>query len=144
MEEVPRKVGEGEVRIDISDGYVWISNMTQIQYNIIREWNMTRWIRQEQALRGDITLELLNSLAELTTLPPNVEKVRARLHDRYAALETERAASEPTPMYDYPVKRKLFKHQIRGANMAMIAFGEEVTPPISKEDRGFGFLFEMG
>jgi len=118
-------VGETALRIEIIDGYVWISNVSNIQYNIIREWNMTRWIRQEQALRGDVTLELLDNLAELTKLPPGVEKVRARLHNRYAAIEAERAASEPTPMYDYPVKRKLFKHQIRGANMAMIAFGCE-------------------
>ena len=127
------------MRVALKDGYIAISNMTSQEYNTIREWNLTKYVRSEQALKGIVTLDLLDNLAQLTRLPPDLATVRARLHDRDAEIQALRAEPEPTPLYDYPVKRKLFKHQIRGANMAMVA----LTTPYFKH-KGFGLLFSMG
>ena len=80
------------------------------------------------------------------------------------AANRERLKEDPVPLYPYPVKTSMYKHQIRGANMAMLTMGlinpgktadmESRDPGISKEipltgyiqhtHYGFSFLFEMG
>ena len=120
------------MRVALKDGYIAISNMTNQEYNTIREWNLTKYVRSEQALKGIVTLDLLDNLAQLTRLPPDLATVRARLHDRDAEIQALRAEPEPTPLYDYPVKRKLFKHQIRGANMAMVALELTMEKGVSR------------
>ena len=42
---------------------------------------------------------------------------------------------DPVPLYKYPVKYPLFKHQTRGANMALITFGLIDPPDVPDEER---------
>ena len=37
--------------------------------------------------------------------------------------QREQLEKDPKPLVDYPVKAKLMRHQIVGANMALIQFG---------------------
>ena len=57
-------------------------------------------------------------------------------------IEKQRADAHPVPLHNYPVKAELFMHQIRGANMAAIAFG--LNAPPEKIRAGFAFFMEMG
>lgn len=67
------------------------------------------------------------------------------------AIDSERASREVSPVYPYPVKTRLFQHQVRGANMALLALGlmpypgmEQMPKSLRSRGKGFGFLFEMG
>jgi hypothetical protein len=44
------------------------------------------------------------------------------------AVDRERIRAEPVPLYKYPVKLPLYKHQVRGVNMALLTFGF-IDPP---------------
>lgn len=107
----------------ISDGMIYIWQTTPIEYKIIREWNGMRWNRQKQALVGPASLENLNNMTSFGKLPEAIEAERQRLQKTSDAVEYERSTDVPVPMIDYPVKAKLFMHQIRACNMALLTFG---------------------
>ena len=137
------------MRIAVKDGDVILQQLTSDQYNIIKSWNLMRWVRAEQALRGKVSIDLLDKLASLGKLPPHIEGIRSSLHHTADLVNGERNAEEPEPLVPYPVKKSLYKHQVRAANMALITFGYEPelsdfidTDPADR--RGFGLLFEMG
>ena len=51
------------------------------------------------------------------------------------AVDQERMKEDPEPLYKYPVKFPLFKHQVRGANMALITFGLIEPPEITQKEK---------
>ena len=57
------------------------------------------------------------------------------MNELQEAVDEERMAEEPVPLYNYPVKYPLFKHQTRGANMALLTFGL-VDPPEKETKNG--------
>lgn len=137
------------MRIAIKNGDVILQQLTPDQYNIIKSWNLMRWVRSEQALRGKANLALLDKLATLGKLPPSIEEMRKRLHGTADRVNAERNAENPEPLIQYPVTKSLFKHQTRAANMAVITFGYDpdagdFTETGPDDRRGFGLLFEMG
>ena len=48
---------------------------------------------------------------------------RSQLHRVQEAIDSERVNPHPKPLADYPVKMSLYDHQVRGANMCLVAFG---------------------
>ena len=92
-------------------------------YREIVSWGKFRYVKKDQTLRGPVDLDCLNQLSRMTDLSPEVERIRKRLQRRRVALEAERNRKDVHALVDYPVKHPLFQHQIRGANMALIAFG---------------------
>lgn len=111
------------MKVAIKDGDLLIQQVTSDQYNIIKSWNMMRWVRSEQILRGRASMALLDKLTVFGKLPPNIEAVRAKLHRTADLVNAERSAEEPVPLVPYPVTKTLFRHQTRAANMALITFG---------------------
>jgi len=57
-------------------------------------------------------------------------------------IERQRSATDPAPLFQYPVTADLYKHQIRGANMAMAALG--FTETKKNTQGGFALFMEMG
>lgn len=98
-----------------------------VQFTIIKSWNKMKWNKKLQQLEGTADLELLDKLSGIVRLPPAIEVHRAELHRVQDAVDRERINPEPVPMYNYPVKLPLYRHQIRGANMALLTFGL-ITP----------------
>lgn len=94
-----------------------------VQFTIIKSWNKMKWNKKLQQLEGVADLELLDKLASIVRLPPAIEAHRMEMRRVQDAVDRERVNPEPVPMYNYPVKLPLYRHQIRGANMAMITFG---------------------
>ena len=82
-----------------------------------------RWLKADQAFVGKADFELLDRLSRMVKLPPGLEELRRRLRSAAEAVERERFAENPVPLVVYPVKTPLFRHQVRGANMAMLVFG---------------------
>lgn len=119
----------------LKGGQILIKDADNMQFTIIKSWNKMKWSKAEQMLYGPADVELLNRLAGLVRLPELIEKERQRLNEIAAAVDRERLKEEPEPLYKYPVKYPLFKHQTRGANMALITFGLVKPPAAPKEEK---------
>lgn len=87
-----------------------------------------KWSRQRQELSGPADIELLNKLAGIVKLPQSIETERVKLNEVMAAVDRERMNQNPIPMIKPPVKPKLFTHQVRGYNMALMVFGLAEPP----------------
>lgn len=108
-----------------------IKEADNVQFTVIKSWNKMKWNKKLQQLEGIADLELLDKLASIVRLPPAIEAHRAELHRVQDAVDRERVNPEPEPLYKYPVKLPLYKHQVRGANMCLLTFGL-VEPPEAK------------
>ena len=81
------------------------------------------WAPKRKLLLGVVNLELVERLCKAFPAPAELVDLRQRLRRRQSMIDAERMAEEPRPLVDYPVRAKMFAHQIRGANMALLAFG---------------------
>ena len=116
------------MKMALKDGQILIKDADDLQFTIIKSWNKMKWSKAEQMLSGPVDGELLNRLAGLVRLPDHIEAERQRLNRISEAVDKERMTEEPVPLYKYPVKMSLFKHQTRGANMALMVLGL-IEPP---------------
>lgn len=94
-----------------------------VQFTVIKSWNKMKWNKKLQQLEGIADMELLDKLTSIVRLPQSIEQYRANLHRVQDAVDRERVNQNPEPAYNYPVKMSLYKHQVRGANMALLTFG---------------------
>lgn len=121
----------------MKDGRIVLAQIEQARMDKLKKTGLLRWNRRERTYSAPVTLDLLDALAQIFPLPDTVEAERQRLAGIARQLDAQRAASEPVPLTSYPVRAKLFRHQVRAANMALIQLS-------SKPSAGFGLLFEMG
>ena len=119
----------------LDNGTLIIADCDSTQFNIIKSWNKMKWNKSRQWLEGPCTGELLNKLSSIVRLPEPIEAERKHFNDVAAAVDRERMKEDPVPLYKYPVKYPLFKHQTRGANMALITFGLIDPPDVPDEER---------
>lgn len=125
------------MKVAIKDGRIVLAQIEQARMDKFKKTGMLRWNRAARTYSAPVTLDLLEVLAQIFPLPGTVEAERRRLTGIARQLDAQRAASEPVPLTSYPVRAKLFRHQVRAANMALIQLS-------SKPSAGFGLLFEMG
>lgn len=93
-------------------------------YESLRSTGRFRWIRKDKTMRGRFCLATLDALASCCKLPPHIALERERLRVISDAVEAQRADDDPKPLVPFPIKdAALMKHQIRGANMALLIFG---------------------
>lgn len=124
--------------ICIKDNMLIISQ-PNAAYNALHEAGMY-WDKRTKTLRSPINVEILDRVCSIFgTLPKELEEYRIRMHSKQFTIDALRNDPDPIPIAEYPVKIPLYRHQIRGANMAM-----KVFDGYSPTGRGFGFLFEMG
>lgn len=110
------------MRITMKDGQLVLADVGAY-YGVLRSWGLLTYHKPTQTLRGTVSLELLDNLAGLGRLPREIEAERQHLRAVKEAIDAERGNEHPVPLVRYPVKAKLFEHQIRGANMCLLAFG---------------------
>lgn len=110
------------MRITLEDGLLTIAALDSTQYTVIKSWNMMRWNKSMKRLEGAATEELLDKLSSIARLPEPIEAERQKMIAVRRAVDAERLMEEPTE-YKFPVKVPLFKHQQRGAVMALLTFG---------------------
>ena len=125
------------MKVAIKDGRIVLAQIEQARMDKLKKTGMLRWNKAARTYSAPVTLDLLDVLAQIFPLPDTVEAERRRLTGIARQLDAQRAASEPVPLTSYPVRAKLFRHQVRAANMALIQLS-------SKPSAGFGLLFEMG
>lgn len=116
------------MKMALKDGQVLIKEADNNQTLIMKSWGKLKYSKAELMYYGPADAELLNRLAKIVKLPDPIEKRRQRLNRISEAVDQERMNEEPKPLYKFPVKLPLFKHQIRGANMALLVFGL-IAPP---------------
>lgn len=129
------------MKIALIRGVVTIAELSNLDFQRLKNISGLRWNRTTRCMVGPVSLNLLDGLARYYKLPADMETKRQRLGKTRREIDAERLAEDPAPLLPYPVKANLYKHQIRGANMALRAFGAlgAKTP-----GGGFGELFEMG
>jgi len=115
---------------------------------VIRGWNLMSWNRTSKAMTGKVSVELLDHFKVFGRLPAHVGEVLEDLRRKEALASAAKLEEDPRPLTDFPVKAELFKHQIRGANCALLTFGwdpaAEGFEAAQNGGRGYGELFEMG
>jgi hypothetical protein len=112
----------------MKDGQILIKDADNTQFTIIKSWSKMKWSRAERMFYGPADIELLNKLSGIVRLPGPIEDRRKKLNEVAEAIDRERLKEKPEPLYRYPVKKQLYQHQTRGANMALMAFGL-IAPP---------------
>lgn len=129
------------MKIALIRDVVTIAELSNLDFQRLKNISGLRWNRTTRCMVGPVSLNLLDGLARYYKLPADMETKRQRLGKTRREIDAERLAEDPAPLLPYPVKANLYKHQIRGANMALRAFGalDAKTP-----GGGFGELFEMG
>lgn len=129
------------MKIALIRGVVTIAELSNLDFQRLKNISGLRWNRTTRCMVGPVSLNLLDGLARYYKLPADMETKRQRLGKTRREINAERLVEDPAPLLPYPVKANLYKHQIRGANMALRAFGalDAKTP-----GGGFGELFEMG
>ena len=129
------------MKIALIRGVVTIAELSNLDFQRLKNISGLRWNRTTRCMVGPVSLNLLDGLARFYKLPADMETKRQRLGKTRREIDAERLAEDPAPLLPYPVNANLYKHQIRGANMALRAFGalDAKTP-----GGGFGELFEMG
>lgn len=129
------------MKIALIRGVVTIAELSNLDFQCLKNISGLRWNRTTRCMVGPVSLNLLDGLARYYKLPADMETKRQRLGKTRREIDAERLAEDPAPLLPYPVKANLYKHQIRGANMALRAFG---ALDAKTHGGGFGELFEMG
>ena len=95
-------------------------------YDALAATGLYRWNRRDKTMRAAVSVESINALENIFhRLPEPLQILRRTLQRRQHMLQAQREqlTGEPVPLVRYPVKAKLMRHQVVGANMALIQFG---------------------
>lgn len=113
------------MKIKMKNGYIYIIEANITQTEILKSWIQLKWDKKMQCWAGAISLELLDKLSSTFQMPPSIKAEHDRLNAIQDAVDKERikAAEDIKPLVKYPVKKKLYTHQVRAANMALMVFG---------------------
>lgn len=124
------------MKIALKNGTVFLKDVDADRFAVIKSWGLMKYDRTRQMLVGAETLELLNKLLMFGAMPSYIETERKTLLAIETAINDERLKDEPALLCPVPLKPgiKLFKHQIRGINMALIRFG--LDPESAKHKGG--------
>ena len=114
------------MRIKMDKGYIVLIEADSTQTAVLKSWGgMMKWNKRQKWWEGLVCAELLNRLAGLIPLPKPLNAERYRLNAVQEAVDAERVrpTEDLKPFAKYPVKRNLYAHQMRAANMALLTFG---------------------
>lgn len=111
------------MKIAVKDGKILIKEADATQMAIMKSWNKLKWNKSLQMMVGECDLEILQRLSTIVRLPGSIDAIRQKMEDAQEAVDAERIRKEPKPLAHYPVKKSLYTHQVRAANMALLTFG---------------------
>lgn len=78
-----------------------IKDADNVQFTVIKSWNKMRWVKKLQELQGTADLELLDRFAGLVRLPPDIDRRRQELKAVQDAVDRQRVADHPDPLFKY-------------------------------------------
>ncbi len=117
----------------IDNGIIFVKASRE-EEAVIKTWRMMKKDKDKGFWYGAITRPLLENLKRNGGLIPPAKKILDDMLTVQAAVDKERTKpdKEVKARYKYPVKAKLFTHQTRAANMALMVFG--IVDPEGKAD----------
>lgn len=95
-------------------------------YEALANTGLFRWNRRDKTMRATVAIESITALEDIYhRLPEPLQILRRQLQRRDHLMQSQRESLDksPVPLVRYPVKAQLMRHQIVGANMALIQFG---------------------
>ena len=95
-------------------------------YNQIANTGLYKWRKADKTMRATLSIDSITALEDIfhrLPEPLRTERARLQLRERMLQEQREQLDGDPKPLVHYPVKANLMRHQIVGANMALIAFG---------------------
>lgn len=112
----------------IENGMIYVIAKSD-QEATIRAWRMMKKDKEKGYWYAPISKELLLNLQNRWGLIPPAKKLLEEMQEIQDAVDAERVKPDKdvSPMCRFPVKAKLYTHQIRAANMALMTFG--AIPP---------------
>lgn len=112
----------------IENGLIFVKADKE-QEAVIKTWRLMTKDKEKGYWYGIISKPLLLNLKRNGGLIPPAQKLLDQMQTVQDAVDAERVKpdKEVNPMYKFPVKAKLYTHQIRAANMALMTFG--AVPP---------------
>lgn len=108
----------------VENGIIFVRATTE-EDAVIKTWRMMKKDKEKGYWHGEITRPLLENLKRNGGLIPPAKAILDGMLKVQAAVDAERVRPDPE-VHCYrepPVKAKLFKHQQRAYNMALITFG---------------------
>lgn len=113
----------------LDGGYIFVKADREEEASI-KTWRMMSKDKKNGWWYARTSLQLLEKIYGTWGLIPAAKKEMERLRGIQAAVDRERIrpAGELKPMAEYPVKPKLYAHQVRAANMALMVFGMAKPP----------------
>lgn len=114
------------MKMKIENGYIYIIEADTRQTEILKSWKyMIKWDKRKKWWAGFASLELLDKLSGIISLPATIKAEYQHMAAVQKAVDKERvkAAEKVKPLVNYPVKKKLYTHQCRAANMCLLTFG---------------------
>lgn len=115
------------MRMKMQEGILYLAPDNARETAVLKSWNQAKWNKGYRCWMAFVSLEMLDKLSVLQKqpLPDYIEAERTRLRAVQEAVDEERIRPEDKvkPLYPYPVKRPLYTHQIRAANMCLLTFG---------------------
>jgi len=117
----------------IDNGIIFVKASKE-EEAVIKTWRMMKKDKDKGYWYGEITRPLLENLQRNGGLIPPAKAILKEMLTVQAAVDAERLKpdKEIKPRYKYPVKAKLFTHQTRAANMALMVFG--ILPPDGRKE----------
>lgn len=112
----------------IEDGVIFVKAPKE-EGAKIRSWRMMTFDKEKGYWYGNLSIALLQNLRASGGLIPQASEALAEMKKVQAAVDAERVKpDEAVECYiKPPVKAKLYTHQARAMNMALINFG--LVPP---------------
>lgn len=111
------------MKIALQHGQIILAEIEPLRYEQLKRMGIFRWSKTTRTMTGPVSLDALNALHNRFTLPGFVETERERLAEVARQVEQQREDKEPKPLAAYPVRAKLYAHQVRAANMCLLTFG---------------------
>lgn len=105
-------------------GDIILRGVNDTTFAAIREINLMTYDRKNKCLRAPISIDLLERLKALFGHLPSVyDGMLSEMQKRRDAMDFERNNPDPEPLVKPPIKISMYKHQVRGFNMCLLAFG---------------------
>lgn len=95
-------------------------------YDALSATGLYRWNRRDKTMRATVSIDSITALENIFhRLPEPLQALRRQLQHKADLMQEQRGSLDkaPTPLAHYPVKATLMRHQVVGANMALIQFG---------------------
>ena len=113
-----------KITIQLKDNYLYIYNAEEFTRYFTNHELFRRGYSNKttKVFVGYASLEALEAIEKITTLSDELQKYKSNLISKKQRIDKELKAEKPSDLVTYPVKTKLYEHQQRAVNLALMTF----------------------